>query len=77
MPIYGLVFALQEKEITKYCFGECKKIVLGAIDGGDGIGTLIPCKEADCPFLEKQMETSIGSSNIDGEPVYLRKLIEA
>jgi hypothetical protein len=75
-PLFGLVFSIdsQRQVIDKYCFGECGRVLFAGMDGGDGIGALIPCSVDDCPFEEKRTDEPIG--DINGRPVFIRKLIE-
>ena len=63
----------QKKEVDKFCFGSCGKILIGALTlcGGG----FFPCGEEICPHEEKHMEEPVGS--IESGPVYLRKLKEA
>lgn len=68
--MYGVVLNIQKELITQHCVGDCRKILLGCIDF-DGL-SLLPCKEKDCPHLDKQLEESIGE--VFGEDVYLRIL---
>jgi hypothetical protein len=70
-PIYGLIFNRQRELIEKYCFGECKKIILGAIFD-PLLGEVGVCRTAECPYMEKQMDEPFGT--VMGEPVYIRKL---
>jgi hypothetical protein len=74
-PIYGLVCGIetQREIIEKHCFGDCGKIIVGAIID-KAIGELGVCrtpKEA-CPRLDKEMDEPIGEVN--KEPIYIRKL---
>jgi len=70
--IYALVLGLQEPEITKHCFGDCGKGLLAGLMDPD-LGALIPCAQAECPHLEKQMDESLWTT-VEGHSVYLRRL---
>lgn len=73
LPIYGVPFEMQRAEIGAWCWGErCGKGEAGAIVCGSDLPTLMPCAEPDCPFVDRQSDTTIG--DVDGRPVYLRKL---
>ena len=65
------VWGLQKDEINHYCFGECKKVIFGLLMD-DELGGLSHCLEANCPFLDQEMNEPFGE--IDGYDVYLRKL---
>ena len=75
MPIYGLIFLLpdQQKIIEDHCFGTCKKIIVGGVYC-DGIGPLMVCRTPakDCPQFDKEIDEPAG--NVNGEPVFIRKL---
>lgn len=68
--IYAVSPIIQEKEVTKYCFGECMKIIIGGVEDTE-LGPLCPCREDDCPYEEKHTEV-IGT--VKGEKVCVRKL---
>lgn len=74
-PIYGLIFHLpdQQKIIDEHCFRTCKKIIIGGVYC-EGVGSLMVCRTSakDCPQFEKEMDEPIG--DVDGEPVFIRKL---
>lgn len=71
--LYLVSLEAQSKEVNKYCFGECGKILIGAVEMS-GLAFL-PCKTEECPFLEKQMEAEpIAFDEIVYEDVYIRKL---
>jgi hypothetical protein len=72
--IYGLVCGIKEQRelIKTHCFGDCGKIIIGAILD-DTLGELGICREVTCPHLDKQMDEPIGADN-DGEQITLRKL---
>jgi hypothetical protein len=76
MPLYGLVFGIpdQKEIIDKHCLGDCGEIILGAVDGGDDIGSLMVCREPKekCPHFDKEIDTPIGT--VDDEEIYIRKL---
>lgn len=73
-PLYGLVMMMQEKTITDICFWKCGKVLFAGADGGEGIGPLFLCRSGKCAYLDKQMDEPLG--DIDGDPLYLRKLKE-
>jgi len=62
----------QKPLIDAHCFGDCGRIIVGAIDVGD-LGFVYPCRTDPCPYVERQTEEPIGTTG-DGEPLYLRKL---
>ncbi len=74
-PIYGLLFTIpeQEKMINKHCFGDCGKIICAGLDDKD-LGPMFPCRIKDCPHKEQDTDDSIG--DVDGDPIFLRKLKE-
>lgn len=75
--VYGLALEIQPKEIEAYCFGLCGKIIIGsmALEVDDISMTLLPCRQADCPYLHSQTDDPIGT--VDGNGVILRRLIDA
>lgn len=67
------VFALhpgQQEQIDKWCFGECGKIILGALTDPE-LGCLYPCSEEICIHEKKNMEYGETES---GNPLWLRIL---
>ena len=68
--IYGLICNAQKDLIDKYCFKECRKIIVGGITA-DLIGAMFPCRERVCPH-EDRVSPVIGE--VDGEEFKLRKL---
>lgn len=72
-PIYGLIIAIpeQDKLITKYCFGDCGKVICAGIDG-EVFGPIFPCRQKECPHLDKEIDEPIG--DINGHPLFIRKL---
>ena len=80
MPISAILYDMpsQKPAIEQYCFGSCGKIIVGTIEipMDDWILMALPCREAQCPALDRQMEEPIGELPETGEPVYLRKLRE-
>lgn len=75
--IYGLVLEIQQPEIEVYCFGLCGKISIGSMTlAEDGMTmTLLPCEQAECPYLHSQTDEPIGK--VDGRLVILRRLVDA
>lgn len=76
-PIYGVVLDFQRPEIEAYCFGLCGKIIVGSMTLREyGMTmTLLPCKQTECPYLHSQTDEPIGE--VDGQPVILRRLVDA
>ncbi|MCK5606922.1 hypothetical protein KAR91_33780 [Candidatus Pacearchaeota archaeon] len=72
--VYGIPVNVQQAEIKAYCSGACGLRDPGTLDGG-AIGLLVTCEVSECKFLDGQMLESCGVTN-DGNPVFLRKLIE-
>jgi len=75
--LYLVHFELQRAQINAWCWGKgCGKGIVGAIDLGPN-GSAIPCREPNCPHLDRQMVEPMGtlSGVSQGEPVYLRKLL--
>ena len=70
--IYVVSFLLQKDYITKYCFGECKKVILGVLDI-DGVGPVFPCTEDVCKYEDK-CSPVIGEFH--GDEIKIRKLME-
>ncbi len=50
--IYAMSLVAQEPEITEYCFGKCKKILVGCIDIMGG--TFMCCNSKACAYAEKE-----------------------
>jgi len=73
-PIYALAVMIPEQEqiITKHCFGDCGKIIIGGVEI-EGVAFAV-CRTSDCPYLDRQMDEPMG--DVDGSPVYVRKLKE-
>ena len=69
--IFGLSFDLQEREIDAYCL-KCGHIIFGAIDGGDVIGYLCPCRQETCEYEERR--SPVIAEMDGGEEVVIRKL---
>ena len=69
--LFAVVLGLQRPEIEQYCFHDCGKIIVGGLDDKQ-LGSLLPCRQETCPFLDKEMAEPFGE--VDGETVYLRKL---
>jgi hypothetical protein len=76
-PMYGLICGIPEqlKIIEAHCFGDCGKIIVGAIMD-ETIGELGVCRTAkeQCPQLDKEMDEPFGE--IMGDPIFIRKLKE-
>jgi len=74
-PIYGLIVGIpsQRQIIEAHCFGDCGKIIAGAIVD-EQIGEIGVCRtpKQECPHFDKEMEEAFGEVN--GEPVFIRKL---
>jgi len=72
-PIYALIVGIpsQRKIIEKHCFGDCGKIICGAL-WDKQVGELGICRNRDCPHLDKQMDEPFGK--VKGDPVFIRKL---
>ena len=79
-PVFAVLCDMpsQKPAIEKYCFGSCGKIIVGAIKipMDDWVLTALPCREVQCPALDRQMEEPLGELPETGEPVFLRKLLE-
>ena len=75
-PLYGVVFGIpaQKAIIDAACFGTCGKIIVGGIEGMDGVGPMFPCRQpaAKCPQFDKEMDEPIGY--VMGDPLFVRKL---
>lgn len=70
--LWAVPFPIQKDQISAWCWGSgCGKGRIGAIDLG-GLSA-VPCVEASCPFLDKEMDEPMGTLD-DGSDVYLRKL---
>ncbi|KKK60689.1 hypothetical protein LCGC14_3021850 [marine sediment metagenome] len=71
--LYFVSHDMQAKEINKYCFRECGKILIGGVEMA-GLAFL-PCNIDDCSFLEKQIKSeSITFDGVIYNDVYIRKL---
>jgi len=74
--LYLVSHDMQSEEINKFCFRDCGKILIGAVEIS-GLAFL-PCNTEDCPFLEKQMEAEpITFDEIVYKNVYIRKLVSS
>lgn len=71
--LYIVCQSLQADEIKRYCFNDCGKIQIGGIDFNDLAWW--PCREENCPYLDRQ--TSVGEVLFDWgkEELILRKLL--
>jgi hypothetical protein len=75
--MYAVPLAAHEMfgvDVGSICWGECGKGSIGGIDLGED--SAIPCFEAECPYLDKQMDKPSGTVEFGGEeqPVYLRRI---
>lgn len=71
--LFAVVFEMQQAQISAWCWGAgCGGGLCGAIDLGQF--TAVPCRTSPCPHLDREMTEPCGE--VDGEPVYLRKLAE-
>lgn len=72
--LYGLLIGHKEQHalITEHCYGDCGKVIVGAITDHE-IGPLVVCRiPADqCPRFDKEMDME---ATVQGEPLFLRKL---
>jgi hypothetical protein len=75
--LFVVSFELQQEQVKAWCLGKgCGKGIMGAIDIGV-YGSGIPCRQADCPYLDREMDQPMGivaGPCSTGGPVYLRKL---
>ena len=75
--LFVVPFELQQDQIKAWCWGKaCGKGLIWAVDLGN-YGSGIPCRVAECPYLDREMDEPIGivaGPCSTGEPVYLRKL---
>ena len=72
--LWVVPFSIQQEQISAWCWGKgCGKGLIGVIDLG--MYTAVPCREAECPYLDREMDEPMGEDS-DGVPVYLRKLRE-
>ena len=75
-PLYGLVVGIKSQKaiIDAHCFGDCGRIILGGVDGGDDLGLLLVCRTpaAECPHMDREMDKPI--RDVQGDPIFLRKL---
>ena len=67
--IYALSPLAQKKETDEYCFGKCGKILVGGLIICDA--PFLPCKEKNCPYMEKEKELE---GEINNQRVIVRKL---
>jgi len=72
--IYAISFEAQQQQISDWCWSHrCGNGNMGMSNFGGFY--MITCDQAECPRLDKQMDVPMGE--LDGDPVYLRKLREA
>lgn len=71
--MFAMVLMIQEDLITKHCFGDCGKAIIGGLVD-DELGPLVPCRQEVCPHEDATME--LGELENDGAAyaVTLRKL---
>jgi hypothetical protein len=72
--LYGLILGAQEDLITKHCFGDCGKVSMGGALMTEDLGPLLVCCEEACPYLKAQLDESIGTSQMTGEPIFIRAI---
>lgn len=74
-PIYVLICRIpsQREIIEKHCFGDCGKIIAGALIDKE-LGELGVCRipREQCPRLDKEMDEPFG--NWEGQLIFIRKL---
>lgn len=69
--LYLVSVGAQKDLVAKHCYGDCGKIIIGAIELSD-IGFIgIPCNEVNCLYEDKNI--SINYQH-EGKNVYVRKL---
>ncbi len=73
--IYAVLINIpsQNEASKKHCFGDCGKIICAGLDLEE-LGSSFICRQDKCPYMEKQLDEPIG--DLDGEQIYLRKLVE-
>ena len=76
--LYLVSNIIQEQEVGNHCFGDCGKIIVGAVDLGE-MGMWFPCRQSDCPYEEKSGKAFDEPVEIQGktETVFFRKLKSA
>lgn len=65
----------ESKAISELCWGSCGKGIVGAIDiqiDADRGVACIPCREATCPHVEREVECP--ELEVHGDQVTLRKV---
>jgi hypothetical protein len=67
--IYAVSARAQELLVEKHCFGDCGKILVGAIVH-NMIGKMYTCREDICPHIDRELDFF----ELDGEKLILRKL---
>ncbi|WP_409266871.1 hypothetical protein [Massilia sp. BHUDP2] len=72
--LYGLVLSVQEALITRHCFGDCGQVSLGGALMTEDLGPLFVCGEEVCPYLKGQTDEPIGTSQMTGEPIFIRAI---
>lgn len=73
MSLYAVCENLQQKEIDRFCFKDCGKILVGGLSYNGLYWS--PCRTEDCPHSDR--ETKIGKVKLDvwgEEELTLRKL---
>jgi len=67
--IYAISHRVQCILVEKHCFGDCGKILVGAIVDPQ-LGQLYVCREDICPHQERELDFC----EFEGERLILRKL---
>ncbi|MFJ9451457.1 hypothetical protein [Herbaspirillum sp. NPDC101397] len=80
IKIFGLLVVHPDQEalIKKHCFGDCGKIsIAGAIEDPQ-TGGLAVCCEAQCPWLQGEMDEPYGTTMSFGKEhaIYLRAITD-
>ena len=72
--LYLMCPGIQEKEITKFCFGECKKIQMGIVE----LDTIpfVYCFEKECKHTHKSEYLGVNYIKGDEVEITVRKLKE-
>ena len=75
--LFGVSPLIQKKEVDKYCFDICGKVLVGGL-GCDETGPLFPCRQEDCPYEDKRTPFLWTTKDTDGSDVQIavRKLKE-
>ena len=70
--LYLVCHDIQEKEIKEYCFGKCKKILMGAIQL-KGLSWW-PCRTEECLYSDDEAAIGTGILPYGTENIVIRKL---